>query len=39
VGNALKVSLSRHLRELTHLSLDELLEQRYQKFRRMGLLA
>jgi acetyl-CoA carboxylase carboxyl transferase subunit alpha len=36
-GNALKVALSRHLRELSHLRTDELVAQRYQKFRSMGL--
>jgi acetyl-CoA carboxylase carboxyl transferase subunit alpha len=32
----IRVALKRHLRELTALSPDELVEQRYQKFRAMG---
>jgi acetyl-CoA carboxylase carboxyl transferase subunit alpha len=36
MGNILKAYLLRYLRELKQASLDELLEQRYQKFRRMG---
>jgi acetyl-CoA carboxylase carboxyl transferase subunit alpha len=36
---SLKTSLNRYLRELSQLSLKELLNQRYQKFRSMGLLA
>jgi acetyl-CoA carboxylase carboxyl transferase subunit alpha len=35
-ANTLKSYLLRYLRELRSLSVDELLEQRYQKFRRMG---
>ena len=31
-----RVALKRHLRELTQLSPDELIEQRYRKFRAMG---
>jgi acetyl-CoA carboxylase carboxyl transferase subunit alpha len=38
MANTLKSYLLRHLRELRSLSLEELLEQRYQKFRRMGVL-
>jgi acetyl-CoA carboxylase carboxyl transferase subunit alpha len=38
MANILKSYLLRHLRELRNLSLEELLEQRYQKFRRMGVL-
>jgi acetyl-CoA carboxylase carboxyl transferase subunit alpha len=38
MANILKSYLLRHLRELRSLSLEELLEQRYQKFRRMGVL-
>jgi acetyl-CoA carboxylase carboxyl transferase subunit alpha len=36
MGTILKTHLLRHLRELRALPLEELLEQRYQKFRRMG---
>jgi acetyl-CoA carboxylase carboxyl transferase subunit alpha len=36
MGTTLKAYLLRYLRELTHVSAEELLEQRYQKFRRMG---
>jgi acetyl-CoA carboxylase carboxyl transferase subunit alpha len=36
MGNVLKAYLLRYLRELRALPTDELLEQRYQKFRRMG---
>jgi acetyl-CoA carboxylase carboxyl transferase subunit alpha len=36
MGNTLKAHLLRYLRELRNLPTDELLEQRYQKFRRMG---
>ncbi len=36
MGNTLKAHLLRYLRELRNLPADELLEQRYQKFRRMG---
>lgn len=36
MANTLKTYLLRYLRELRGLSLDELVEQRYQKFRRMG---
>src|SRR5262249_8836688 len=36
MANTLKAYLLRHLRDLRNLSVDELLEQRYQKFRRMG---
>jgi acetyl-CoA carboxylase carboxyl transferase subunit alpha len=32
----LRASIKRHLRELSELSTTELLEQRYQKFRKMG---
>lgn len=37
--NSLKTSLNRHLRELGQLSSADLLDQRYKKFRSMGLLA
>lgn len=37
--NSLKASLNRHLRELKQLSHIDLLEQRYKKFRSMGLMA
>lgn len=37
MGNTLKSYLLRYLRQLRGLSIDELLEQRYQKFRRMGI--
>jgi acetyl-CoA carboxylase carboxyl transferase subunit alpha len=36
MANTLKSYLLRYLRELTPLPIDELLERRYQKFRRMG---
>jgi acetyl-CoA carboxylase carboxyl transferase subunit alpha len=36
MGNILKAWLLRYLRDLRNLSTEELLEQRYQKFRRMG---
>ncbi|HEV3255943.1 MAG TPA: acetyl-CoA carboxylase carboxyltransferase subunit alpha [Gemmataceae bacterium] len=36
MANTLKAYLFRYLRELRGLSTEELLEQRYQKFRRMG---
>jgi acetyl-CoA carboxylase carboxyl transferase subunit alpha len=36
MGNIMKIYLLRYLRELRHLPVDELLEQRYQKFRRIG---
>ncbi len=36
MGARLKTYLLRYLRELKALSLEDLLEQRYQKFRRMG---
>jgi acetyl-CoA carboxylase carboxyl transferase subunit alpha len=36
MGNILKGYLLRYLRELKQLPVDELLEQRYQKFRKMG---
>jgi acetyl-CoA carboxylase carboxyl transferase subunit alpha len=36
IANTLKTYLLRYLRELTNLPTDQLLEQRYQKFRRMG---
>jgi acetyl-CoA carboxylase carboxyl transferase subunit alpha len=36
MSNTLKTFLLRYLRELRPLSRDDLLEQRYQKFRRMG---
>ena len=36
MGNTLKAHLLRYLRELRNLPSDELLEQRYQKFRRTG---
>ena len=36
MGNLLKNYLLRYLRDLKQLPLPELLEQRYQKFRRMG---
>ncbi len=37
MANTLKAYLLRYLRELRALPLDELLEQRYQKFRRIGM--
>jgi len=37
MANTLKTYLFRYLRELRGLSADDLLEQRYQKFRRMGI--
>jgi acetyl-CoA carboxylase carboxyl transferase subunit alpha len=36
MGNILKIYLLRYLRELRQVPPEELLEQRYQKFRRMG---
>ena len=36
MGNILKGYLLRYLRELKQLPMEELLEQRYQKFRKMG---
>lgn len=36
MGNTLKAYLLRYLREVSQSPLEELLEQRYQKFRRMG---
>jgi acetyl-CoA carboxylase carboxyl transferase subunit alpha len=36
MGNILKAYLLRYLREVTQTPVEELLEQRYQKFRRMG---
>lgn len=36
MGNTLKAHLLRYLREVHHLPTEELLDQRYQKFRRMG---
>jgi acetyl-CoA carboxylase carboxyl transferase subunit alpha len=36
MGNLLKAYLLRYLRELKQIALPELLEHRYQKFRRMG---
>jgi acetyl-CoA carboxylase carboxyl transferase subunit alpha len=36
MANTLKAFLLRYLRDLRHLSDEELLEQRYQKFRRIG---
>jgi acetyl-CoA carboxylase carboxyl transferase subunit alpha len=38
MANTLKTYLLRYLRDLRSLSTEELLEQRYQKFRRMGVL-
>ena len=38
MANTLKAYLLRYLRELRRLPVEELLEQRYQKFRRMGVL-
>jgi len=38
MASTLKTYLLRHLRELKQLPLEELLEQRYQKFRRMGVM-
>jgi acetyl-CoA carboxylase carboxyl transferase subunit alpha len=37
MSNTLKAYLLRYLRELRALSFEDLLEQRYQKFRRMGI--
>jgi len=37
MGNTLKAYLLRYLRELKQIAVDDLLEQRYQKFRRMGM--
>jgi acetyl-CoA carboxylase carboxyl transferase subunit alpha len=36
MGNTLKTYLLRYLRELRNVPAEDLLEQRYQKFRRMG---
>src|SRR5438309_8786696 len=36
MGNLLKAYLLRYLRDLRNVPVEELLEQRYQKFRRMG---
>ncbi len=36
MGNTLKAYLLRYLREISKTPVEELLEQRYQKFRRMG---
>jgi acetyl-CoA carboxylase alpha subunit len=36
MGNTLKNFLLRYLRELRNVSPDDLLDARYQKFRRMG---
>ncbi len=36
MANILKTHLLRHLREVRSLPVEEMLEQRYQKFRRMG---
>jgi acetyl-CoA carboxylase carboxyl transferase subunit alpha len=38
MGNTLKAHLLRYLRDLRALPMDDLLDQRYQKFRRMGVL-
>jgi acetyl-CoA carboxylase carboxyl transferase subunit alpha len=38
MANTLKTYLLRHLRELKNVPVEELLEQRYQKFRRMGVM-
>lgn len=38
MANTLKQSLSRHLRDLTHLPQDRLLAERYQKVRALGVL-
>ena len=39
MANTLKASLGRHLRELVALPTDELLRQRYDKYRKMGIMA
>ena len=36
MANTLKKYLLRYLRQLNGIPIDDLLEQRYQKFRRMG---
>ena len=36
ISAGLKSSLTKHLDQLTGLGLEELLERRYQKFRKMG---
>jgi len=36
MANTLKKYLLRYLRQLSGIPIDDLLEQRYQKFRRMG---
>jgi acetyl-CoA carboxylase carboxyl transferase subunit alpha len=38
MGNTLKQYLARHIREMAGMPTDQLLEARYQKFRRMGFL-
>lgn len=38
MANTLKATLNRHIRELQAIPTDQLLEQRYQKFRAMGLM-
>ena len=38
MANTLKASLNRQLRSLTDMGADDLLAQRYQKFRAMGVL-
>jgi acetyl-CoA carboxylase carboxyl transferase subunit alpha len=37
IASTLKTYLSKNIRDLKHLSDDELLNQRYEKFRRIGL--
>ena len=39
MANTLKTYLLRYLRELRNIPVEDLLEQRYQKFRRMGVFA
>ena len=39
MGNTLKAYLLRYLREVKQLPVEEVLEARYQKFRRMGVFA
>lgn len=36
MGNILRAYLLRYLRDLSQLSTDDMLEKRYEKFRRMG---
>src|SRR5262249_53011148 len=36
MGNILKAYLQRYLREVSGIDMEKLMEQRYQKFRRMG---